>query len=148
MPSLPHHLPQPRRNQSPGKRPQRIHHQIRQFEKAHAQEQLEALDAEGEAEAGQGRKPEPTPGAEPLGRCKELREEEAERGEYTDVGKQFGPSGNAGMDNPVKAKINSGVVRVIATKPHQDRRLQQKQPHKNRHPQSHRGIRRALFPNQ
>ena len=67
MPSLPHHLPQPHRNQSPDKRPQRIHHQIRQFEKAHVQEQLETLDCEGQPEAGQGHKAEPTAGADALG---------------------------------------------------------------------------------
>ena len=110
-PSLPHHLPQPRRNQSPDKRPQRIHHQIRQFEKAHAQEQLEALDAEGEAEAGQGRKPEPTPGAEPLSRCQELREEEAEGDEDNEIRKEFNPSMFRAMKKPPQRKLKSGFLR-------------------------------------
>ena len=70
-----HHLPHPHRNQSPHKRPHRIHHQIRQFEKAHVQEQLETLDNEGQFKTDQGCKPEPTPGAEPLARCQEIAED-------------------------------------------------------------------------
>ena len=62
MPSLPHHLPQPRRNQSPDKRPQRIHHQIRYFENAHMKNQLEALDAERQAEGRQHDPTNPPPG--------------------------------------------------------------------------------------
>ena len=49
------------------------------------QEQLEALDAERQAEASQGRKPEPAAGAEPLGRCQELGEKGPERHKDGDV---------------------------------------------------------------
>ena len=103
------------RHSRPDKRPQRIHHQIRQFEKAYAKEQLEALDAEGEAEAGQGRKPEPTPGAEPLGRCQELREEEAERDEGGDVRNHLCEPDLAALDEPMILRHKTNALHMDLT---------------------------------
>lgn len=95
--SCPHHLPQPRRNQSPDKRPQRIHHQIRQFEKAHAQEQLEALDAEGEAERNEG----------------------------GEIGQRFCPSSHAALDEPMIlcCKGKSRLWKYAITQSNYDRRI-------------------------
>ena len=150
MPSLPHHLPHPHTHQSPNSSPHRIHHQIRHLEKAHLQNQLEALNAEGQPEASQGRKPESPVGAEPLGRCQELGEEEPKRHKDGHIAEALDRPLSTLLEyaGEVQRQVMPGSVLHKPQKPNPDRRIQQEQAHENRQPQSNRAIHRALLPDQ
>ena len=126
----------------------RIQHQICHLEEPYMKNQLKAFNKQRQRKRGQGHKPDLAPYAEPLCRCQEHREEEAEGNKDDDVGDEFGAGIDGGMKQPGETQfdVNPRAVRHQSTPPGHDRNIQQEQSAEHRTTQHSCPIHRFLFP--